>query len=358
MQLGHEVTVVSPYRRNPIQDSFVQYYGVSAEVKHVTLGHFDTINRWWLPSPINLWLLNWLFSRHLRTFLQTHEADMLYTRSPALLRTLLSAARLVIVELHQLPRWRLLFLRQLRRCHKVVCLTSAMRDRLLQCHIPAEQIQVEGDAVDLVEFTKTVDIATRLPAVSRPDTKRMIVGYVGRLKTLGMDKGVHDLLLALKILQSSQAFFGYIVGGPLADQKMYEAEAHALGLSDSDVLFTGEIPAAAVPQALSVCDIVAMPWPDTPHYRQNMSPLKMFEYMAASKPIITSDLPTIRDVLSEQTAFFCRSGDPASIAEVLQYIYSHPAEALERSRAARLLVERHTWEARMQRIVSHAQLSS
>jgi glycosyltransferase involved in cell wall biosynthesis len=112
------------------------------------------------------------------------------------------------------------------------------------------------------------------------------------------------------------------------------------------------VPAERVPVALQACDILAMPFPDFPHYRENMSPLKMFEYMAAGKPIITSDLPPIRDVLSEQTAFFCQPGEVASLRQTLEYIATHSDEAATRAVAACELVSAHTWTARMQRILS------
>jgi glycosyltransferase involved in cell wall biosynthesis len=41
-----------------------------------------------------------------------------------------------------------------------------------------------------------------------------------------------------------------------------------------------------------------------------MSPLKVFEYMAARKPIICSDLPVLREILDhEQNALLCRADD-------------------------------------------------
>jgi len=169
-----------------------------------------------------------------------------------------------------------------------------------------------------------------------------------------MDKGVSVLLQALKELQDQHAFLGLIVGGPDLDRKHYEAQAKSLGLGPQDVLFTGEVPAHEVPTSLSACDILAMPFPDFPHYRHHMSPLKMFEYMAAGKVIVTSDLPTVRDVLSDETAVFCAPGDARSLATALRWIAEHPDEAAARAQKAKELVKIHTWEARMKRILDAA----
>ena len=37
--------------------------------------------------------------------------------------------------------------------------------------------------------------------------------------------------------------------------------------------------------------------------------MKMFEYMAAGRAIVTSDLPVIREVLNEKSAIFCEPDD-------------------------------------------------
>jgi glycosyltransferase involved in cell wall biosynthesis len=172
-----------------------------------------------------------------------------------------------------------------------------------------------------------------------------------------MEKGVDVLLRALKELQPGKVFSGFIVGGPDGDRLAYEQQADSLGLSGDEVLFTGEISARDVPAALAACDILAMPFPDFPHYRSNMSPLKMFEYMAADRPVVTSDLPTIRDVLSEDSAVFCIPGDAHSLAQVLLWISGHPEEAEGKAHRAKELVSaRYSWEERMRRILAAARL--
>jgi glycosyltransferase involved in cell wall biosynthesis len=179
-------------------------------------------------------------------------------------------------------------------------------------------------------------------------TKRVVLGYVGRLKTLGMEKGVETVLQAVK---KDSRFFALIVGGPASDLSFYKERAAALGLGTEDVLFTGEVPAKDVPAAIAACDIAVMPFPDLPHYRLHMSPLKMFEYMAAGRPIVTSDLPTIRDVLSEDTAWFFRPGDTDDFLRAAREVAGHPDRAAARTKAATELVKKHTWEERMKRVL-------
>lgn len=296
-------------------------------------------------------MLNAMLRRRYGFELRAASYEITYTRAPALLGPLIDSGIPAILELHQLPRFgRSRFVNLAKKCRLIVCLTSSMRESLIEWGVPADQVIVEGDGVDLRRFAK-------LPSQdsARTDlhlkTNRVVVGYVGRLKTLGMEKGVKHILEAVASLKESKKFMALIVGGPDADQQEYEAMAKDLGLTPDDVYFTGSIDAHDVPDALVACDILAMPFPDLPHYRHHMSPLKMFEYMAADRPVVTSDVPTIRDVLDEKTAFFCKPGSSSSLADMLTFIAAHPTDAVARSKAARALVERHTWEERMKRIL-------
>jgi glycosyltransferase involved in cell wall biosynthesis len=358
VQLGHDVTIFAPFRRNIVTDNYWTYYGADPRVKIEHLGSFDPIQSPFLPGVAGLFTLNFLLRRALRTTLRVDQFDLLYTRSPALLSALIKTDIPVILELHQLPRRnRRLFVKQCNQCRIVACLTSPMRDVLLEWGVLPERLIIAGDAVDLARFAEPISRESAREQL-KLQTERLVVGYVGRLKTLGMEKGVSSLLKALKDLHDSHDFFGLVVGGPESDRLEYQQMSDRLGLTASEVLFTGEMPATSVPLALAACDILVMPFPDVPHYRLYMSPLKMFEYMAANRPIVTSDLPTVRDVLSHETAVFCKPGDTQSLVLALRWIKDHPQEALERAAKAQELVKTHTWEERMKRILSAATLPS
>lgn len=216
---------------------------------------------------------------------------------------------------------------------------------------------VAGDGVDLRRFEHLPKQSEARAGLPIPNN-RLVVGYVGRLKTLGMEKGVGVLLEALKVSQRRGEFFGLIVGGPEIDRQHYEQQARELGLTAEDVLFVGEVEAKRVPTLMAACDILTMLFPNFPHYRHHMSPLKMFEYMAAGKVILTSDLPTIRDVLSEKTAVFCKPGGVQSAADALIWILDHPAESAMKAGFAKELVVEHTWEERMRRILNRATMAA
>ena len=82
-----------------------------------------------------------------------------------------------------------------------------------------------------------------------------------------------------------------------------------------------------------------------------INPMKMFEYMAAGRPILSADLPSIREVLSPENAIFCEPGDPASWRAAIETLLQDPARRAGLASAARAAVEKFTWVKRAENIL-------
>jgi glycosyltransferase involved in cell wall biosynthesis len=94
------------------------------------------------------------------------------------------------------------------------------------------------------------------------------------------------------------------------------------GLSNVAVL--GFVPNAELPLYMYACDVLLMPY--ARHVRASgggetaafANPMKMFEYMAAGRLIISSRLPGIEEVLNASSAILCEPDDPAEWIAALQ----------------------------------------
>jgi glycosyltransferase involved in cell wall biosynthesis len=82
------------------------------------------------------------------------------------------------------------------------------------------------------------------------------------------------------------------------------------------------------------------------------SPMKLFEYMAAGKAIVASDLPNLREVLRhEWNCLLVPHADPRAWAEAIERLRTDPLLRQRLSRQARAdAVERYSYETRFQHI--------
>ena len=217
--------------------------------------------------------------------------------------------------------------------------------------VDAAGVMVEGDGVR----SSSVNPLPSVHVFEERFRLQPVIGYVGSLVARNtLEKGVRILIDAFAMLkQQGIPFRGLIVGGPKSWKERYERDAHHAGLSAEDIVFTGHMPAREVPSLMLSADILVYPAPATnhPYFQRDTSPLKLFEYMASMRPIITADLPPVRDILSEQSAWFFSPGDAEGLAAQIQYILLHPAEAHAKVVAAGMLIPLHTWEKRMERIL-------
>ena len=111
--------------------------------------------------------------------------------------------------------------------------------------------------------------------------------------------------------------------------------AERLGIAER-VTFTGLVEPVRVARA---ADAGAMCWPFRIRHRRFprdiTSPLKLFEYMAAGRPIVASDLPSIREVLRDGVnALLVPPGDPVAMAAAIARLLG------DRALAARLAARR------------------
>ncbi len=349
--LGHAVTVFAPFRRNEITEDLWTYHSLPRDISFVRLGQFDPIASPWLPGVVGLWFMNSVFGRSLRSALTPSAFDLVYTRSFALLPSLLRTGIPTILELHSLPRfWRRTFVRACNRCVRVVCLTRPMASELMTWGVHSDRVLVEGDAVDLDVFTQAPEKSEARRSLGIPNDASVIV-YAGQLRSMGLSKGIEELLGAFDLLKSrGRPFLALIAGGPGSEISRLQAEYPTLV---ERVRFLGSIPHTSIPTLLATADVLVYPAPksDHPFYRRDTSPLKLYEYMASRRSIVSADLEPLRDIIDAETATLVPPGDSTALANGIEATLDDRVASGLRVDRAFDRVQHHTWTERMKRIL-------
>jgi glycosyltransferase involved in cell wall biosynthesis len=122
----------------------------------------------------------------------------------------------------------------------------------------------------------------------------------------------------------------------------------------TNVTLTGFIENSRLPMVQAAADILLMPYGSSissssgQDIAEVINPMKMFEYMAAGRAIISADLPVIREVLDESRAVFCRPGQAADWKQAIEDLLADQKRRSLLAAEARREIEKFTWHARAQ----------
>ncbi len=173
-----------------------------------------------------------------------------------------------------------------KRADGYVTITEGLKRELERRFASRSRIAVAPDGTSVAN-----DPDPRSP-ISDPRSPIFTIGYAGHLYPW---KGVDLVVEAVAARPDSR---GLIVGGHAKEPDLARVKAFAAELNCATrITFTGLIPPAEVAARLREADVLALPNPRSAISSEFTSPLKLFEYMASGRPIVASDLPSLREVL-------------------------------------------------------------
>lgn len=345
---GYDVTLAVSDRRTPITEEPFTYYGAAHSFGLERIASLDLVRFGRLGFLVQSLTFAWSALR----YLQRTRPDVVYTRDPLVVLAAL-AARIPLAawEVHT-TAWNAFARRAAKKSTVLVAISQGLMDFYQGHGVAASRMLRANDGVDLEDFLhvpsrEEMRITLGLP----PD--RTIIEYVGKLRTMGEGKGVEELMEAVgAILSKNPALYLVIVG--LNENELTDAAAIAerAGLGAGDYRFVAHVAHPEVAGYLRAADVLVMNYPNTPHYARIMSPLKLFEYMASGTAILTSDLPSIREVLTDETAYFIEADARVALEEGILTLSRDPEMRTRLAHAAWQEVQTHTWESRANQIRS------
>ena len=347
---GVEVELLVPRRINPIKENPFDYYEVRKNFKIRKLPCLDLIVLDKYIGRLGLWVENTSFLLSVLFYLFFQKSGIIYIRDKLLLPIAVFKKN-VFFEVHGFPKRFFLYSFFIKRTKGLIVITEKLKDLFLGAGLIENRIFIEPDGVDLKKFDIEDKKQTYRKEFNFPEDKK-IIGYVGRLETLGKEKGADVLIKALKIIEKDESdVLLCFVGGPLDRIRQYQDFAEKIGLEQENIIFVDQVKHKLIPRYLKSFDVLAMPFPNTEHYAHYMSPLKMFEYMASKRPIAASDLPSIREILNEQNSVLVKPNNAQELAQGIKRLLQDNSFAERLSDKAFQDVEQNTWQKRAKNIL-------
>ncbi|MDQ5955135.1 MAG: Group 1 glycosyl transferase [Patescibacteria group bacterium] len=330
---GSQMELVVPGRKTHVVDDAFSYYKVEQRFSIHTCKTLDFVQL----GRFGFLITTILFALRAAWYAKRCGAEVLYTRDRilALLLALLLPGTPLLFEVHgREPRW---LIRLVARHAQFVAITGGVADTLVALGVAPEHVLVAHDAVDLSDFSNPESKAVARTRLGITQNAQVAM-YIGRLDGW---KGVGTLLEASKQLESVHVV---IIGGE-------EGQVHELQERYPNVQFLGYRPYAELANNQVAADVLVLPNTATDETSVRFtSPLKLFTYMASKRPIVASDLPSLREVLDEESAYFVVPDDTSDLARGIMHALTD-GEAAQKANQARTNVERYTWRSRAESIV-------
>ena len=339
-QNGHEVRLYLPGGEPAKWDDLKDLYGLETE-----------------------FALSWLKSRRaLRRYdfslaavkqAQAWGAQVVYTWLPQAGLFALERGVPAVLEVHDRVKGRLGPWVFKRFCahpgrKRLVMITHALR-RVFEMeagiHLPDEDVVIAPNGVEWQRFASQPDPAgarARLDFPQRPTAAFSGHFYPGR--------GTGLLLSLAKALPEIQFLW---IGGRSEDIAYWREKLTEENVSN--VRLTGFIENSRLPLYLAAAEVLLIPFErriegsSGGNSADICSPMKLFEYMAAGRAILTSDLPVIREVLNEGNARFAPPEDPAAWQVALCSLIIDPPLLMQLGGTAKEDARQYAWTERERR---------
>jgi glycosyltransferase involved in cell wall biosynthesis len=341
VETGHEICLFAPRETEPASwKSLLTHYGLRKSFPIE-----------WLPSiPA---FKRYDFTVHSILAARKFKPDLVYTwlLNPAVLALWLGWP--AVLEMHaevtgRVGPWLMRRFWRSSTRKRMLVTTRPLREAIetvAGLRFPEEAAQVAPNGVDLAQYASlpgAAEARRQLGLLERPTA-----GFSGHIYP---GRGA-DLLFELACRMPDVQFL-WVGGRPdsVDDWRDRLAQAGA-----SNVTMTGFVENSRLPLYQAAADVLLMPYGRSisassgQDIAQVINPMKMFDYMAAGRAILSADLPVIHEVLNEKNAVFCEPGDINAWERTLRELLADEPRRRSLGAQAQEDVAGYTWVARAER---------
>lgn len=343
--MENDLELVIPIRINWIKKNAFEYYGIEKNFKIKKFPCIDLIPFDKLLGHLALWIESLTFFAFSFFYIIFKKTDIIYTRDKFFLGLAFFKNNLIF-EAHTFPKNYFLYSWFFKRTKAVISITKQLKNLFEKQGIKPEKILVSSDGVDLNQFDIKENKEECRKKLNLPLNKKIVL-YTGHLY---LWKGADVLAQASRFLKDNIAV--YFVGGTKKHVQEFRQKYSA-----SRIKIMGHQPYGQIPLWLKSADVLILPNSAKQKISHWTSPIKMFEYMASKRPIVASDIGSIREILNENNVFLVEPDNPEKLAQTIKNALENANFSNKMLNQAFQDVQVYTWQERARNILKFCKKS-
>jgi glycosyltransferase involved in cell wall biosynthesis len=287
----------------------------------------------------------WSHGIRLTQLAKKHQVDLIYERESSMGSGALAAKLTglpLVVEVNDL--WYNPM--SLERAQRIISVTGSFR-KVIPEEYHGKTVFLHN-AVNMKEFSD--DTPMDIPGLRG----RRGVAYTGSMLAW---HGIPDLVAALPHLLEKVPQAAVVIAGDATTDEQKEVltsltEAAERADDPGAVILLGRVPHGDVPSVLAATEICVAPFnPGAERDLERLgfyySPIKLWEYMAAGRAVVSTDMPNIRDIVGDDRGILVPPGEPLALARAMADLLMDGERCLSMGLRGRAFAEENTWERRV-----------
>ncbi len=290
--------------------------------------------------------LSYYFRSLILLFRFKGEYDIIYTRDliTSFLFTFILRKKNVIYELHEIPeksRWEFLFKLTQKKLKQLVTITNSLKDISIKLGVDNYKIIVLPDGANISDYNIKTSKEKIRKELNLPIRKKIIT-YTGSFQDW---KGYKTIIETSRLFKENEIIF-LLVGGTKEQIKNLNKNNNY-----SNCTFVESVKPNIIPKYLLLSDILLLPNSNKFEIsRRYTSPLKLFEYMASKRPIIASNLESIKEIVSDKEVLFFKSDNSEDLKNKIEILLKDKKLSNILIKNSFFKVKDYTWEKRAEKI--------
>jgi len=234
------------------------------------------------------------------------------------------------------PIARILESKTLKQADRILVINDKLKEYVIKIGAPVERTQVLRAGIDIEQFNpqENGSAIKKRYGLKKDDLVLFFMGWLYNFS------GLKEVVLQVAKTTDDRLKLLIVGEGDAYDELQQIRQKYNL---QQRLILTGKRPYQEIPALIAASDVCLLPAYPNEKIMQDIVPIKMYEYMAMAKPVVSTRLPGVMKEFGEDNGVVYVSQPEDVIKKAIELIQGDSLKKL--GAKARRFAERYSWDS-------------